>query len=146
MFRELNYIIINYSNKDMEYIDYICKVLEDKVQEIIDFFDLKDLGKKPFVTLFDSLELFRSECAKDNGVKVSTVPKWLCALKTKNGNIYTLCLEEYKKAKNHENKNIDDLIYSILHEFVHACHSKVKMDDRRTYSWLAEGLATTISH
>lgn len=146
MVRELNYMIINYSNNDLEYIDYICNELDKKSQEIVDFFDIKDFGKKVSVTLFDSLELFRSECAKVNRTLVSNVPEWVCGMKIPNGDIYTLCLEEYRKTKGHENKCIEDLVYLILHEFTHACHGKVKKDNQRGYAWLVEGLATTISH
>lgn len=146
MVRELNYMIINYSNNDLEYIDYICNELDKKSQEIVDFFDIKDFGKKVSVTLFDSLEVFRRKCAKVNRTSVSNVPEWVCGMKIPNGDIYTLCLDEYRKTKGHENKSIEDLVYLILHEFTHACHSKIKKDNQRGYAWLAEGLATTISH
>lgn len=88
-----------------------------------------------------NLEISMLEIQKN--VSVDEIPKWLCGVAHENF-VYTLCLEECVKTKGHEEHNLDDLKYLIVHEFTHCCHNKFK--NGSTYIWLAEGLSTTISH
>lgn len=145
---ELKYIILKYTEKDIEYIDLLKSEIEKRCQEIVDFFNIKDFGEKIEVKLFGTLEEFREFCEVKNKLcldEKGKLPEWVCGVSFK-GRIITLTLEEYRKTKSHEDKTIDDLILLILHEFTHSCHDKIIDRSKKLYKWLSEGLATTISH
>ena len=141
MQKKTKYMNIEYSDKDSMYINELISGLGNISQEIVDFFDIQEI--KVNVILFDSVEKFRK---KFREIFCYQCNDWTCGFVSKqNGNIiYTLSLEEYRKTKYHELHNIDDLIYLILHEFVHSCHNQYSKN--HLYVWLAEGLATYLSH
>lgn len=59
--KELNYIEIEYTEKDLEYIDELVEFLENASEEIVGFLKLKKFGKKAKIKLFSSLEAFRDK-------------------------------------------------------------------------------------
>lgn len=148
MINELEYMNIEYGKKDIEYIDsLICDV--DKIsKDIVAFFGIEYFGNKVEVKLYDNLKEFRELFVKLKYYEdIDKVPKWACGCAYKDMNtdiIATLSFMEYIKTKGHENDTINDLKYLVLHEFVHSCH--IKLTDEPTFTWLKEGLATTISH
>lgn len=142
--RELKYIVIEYSDKDLLYINDLCKYIEQSCEEIISFFDIKEFGKKVNIKLWDNLENFRRYYKKVGSSldEKGETCNWVCGFS--NGDIiHSLCLDEYKKTKFHENNTLQDLKFLVMHEFTHSCHSKI---NKPYYTWLAEGLATTITH
>ena len=147
MQKELKYLILNYTDKDLEYIDILIEKLDKITEEIVDFFNIDSFEKKISVKLNDSLDTFYKKYIK-TGYSLEqdgTVPKWVCGFVYRD-TVETLCLSEYRKTKSHENHNLDDLLYLILHEFTHSCHFKLNPNRTLKYKWLSEGLATTISH
>lgn len=142
--KELKYIIIEYSDKDLSYIDNLCEYIDQSCDEIISFLGISVFGEKVKVKLLDNLENFR-DIYKNKGYSLDKngyTPSWVCGFA--DGNIIdTLCLEEYKKTKSHKYDNLQDLKYLIMHEFTHSCNAKI---NKTYYSWLGEGLATTITH
>ena len=148
MIKELDYIVLEYSTKDLEYIDYLVGNITKLSKEIVDFFEIENFDKKIYVKLFSTLEEFRKECI-ENAKKLYNLDSyelkdWVSGMSFPKG-IYTLCLEEYRKTRSHNNANLDELLFLILHEFVHSCCWK-KYGNTKHYAWLSEGLATTISH
>lgn len=145
MIAELKHVEIEYTNKDVSYIEELIEYINNSSQEIIDFFSISSFGEKVKIKIWDDLTNFRNHCShcKNN----EKVPLWLCGLsysRDKINYIDVLTLEEYKKTDKHENNTLNDLKLLIMHEFVHACHKKNSKE--YTYIWLAEGLATTLSH
>ena len=137
MKKELDYLIIYYSDKDKVYIDYIVDKINNKSKEIVDFFDVK-VPIKSEVKLYDDLDKFR----KDYKIITKKDPKdWVCGLSYDN-KINSLTLEELKKTYNHENNTIEDLYKLILHEFVHSINN-IRCNNSEI--WLKEGLATYLS-
>ena len=139
MIKNLKYINIEYTDNDLEYIDYICYEIERKTEEIVNFFEINDFNEKVNIKLFDGIDNFRNfyketfkRDAKD----------YICGF-SKNNNVYTLSLDEYKKCYSHENSTIEDLIKLILHEFTHSVHSK--RNSNMNVIWLNEGAATYLS-
>lgn len=146
MRKVLKYLIINYTEKDLDYIEVMIDKIESISQEIMNFFELKKIQNKIEVNLNSELDIFRKKYL-ETGYYLSddnTVPKWICGFSFDN-KIETLTLKEYQKTYNHKNANINDLCYLILHEFCHACYDLVSTCDD-WYAWLNEGIATTISH
>jgi hypothetical protein len=150
MKKELTNMIINYTDKDLNYIEEIAKFVESKSKEIIAFFDIKRIEPKIKIYLYDSLTKFREKYIELglNLTDKSIVPLWVCGFTFNDTEIYTLCLEEYRKTRSHEKDNIGDLEHLILHEFVHSCYwYYIKNQSNYKYmAWLSEGIATTISH
>jgi hypothetical protein len=151
MKKELDYMIINYGKKDLSYIEELINFIDEKSQEIVNFFDLTEFGSKVEVTIHDDINKFRDYVKKIQNK--DSIPNWLCGLShsvvngkyTDSRYIEILSLEEYKKTSCHENDTLEDLKYLILHEFTHACHQKYN-HNQSVYLWLSEGAATTISH
>lgn len=142
MKKELAYMTIKYTKSDEKYIDGFISYLEQVSQEIIDFFNIDHLDNKISATLWDSLESFRDLYLKLNQDETK-VPDWVCGF-VHDRNVETLTLSEYRKTHGHENASIQGLMRLILHEFIHACHRSIS--SHKSYAWLSEGLATTISH
>ena len=139
MVKELKYIIIEYTDKDLEYIDDICKEIDSKSQEIIDFFEIDKFDNKVHVKIFDDIKDFREFYTNFYNEEPK---KWACGFAS-DYDVYTLSLSEYKKSYSHENATILDLIRLVLHEFTHVVHSK--RNDNLECKWLREGLATYLS-
>lgn len=150
MVKETKYIKINYTDKDRDYIDCLLEFIKKSEEEIVNFFDIKYFGEKVTLNLYDDLDNFRKNISIR--CKNNVVPDWLCGFSYLENNkfiINTLCLEEYKKTKGHENNNLDDLKYLIMHEFVHSCQQKYTnsvVSSSKAPIWLKEGMAIFISH
>ncbi len=144
--KQLKYVKLEYSDKDLAYINELTDRFAAASEEIVSFFGIEPFGRKVDVKLFDSLRDFRA-AMKAFGLptdKRGRIDPWICGL-AQDGAIYTLCLKEFRKAKGHRKETEEDLMRLILHEFVHECHRKAagKID---CYVWLSEGLATALSH
>lgn len=139
MIKELKYMVIEYSDKDLDYIDDICKIIDSKSKEIVDFFEISKLDNKVKVKLFSDIVEFRNF---HNQVFNKEPKNWVCGFALDNS-VYTLSLSEYKKCYSHENATISDLIKLILHEFTHAIH--IMRNKKCKYQWLGDGLATYLS-
>ena len=140
MIKNLKYMDIEYTISDLDYIEYISKIIDDECERIVKFFELDKYEDKTHVKLFNDLEEFRKYFKKVHGEEP---PKWACGF-ARDKDVYTLTLNEYKKTKSHENDNLSALIKLILHEFVHAVHER-RHKNVLVRKWLAEGAATYLS-
>ena len=139
MVKELKYIIIEYTDKDLEYIDDICKEIDSKSQEIIDFFEIGNIDNKVQVKIFDDIKDFREFYTNFYNEEPK---KWACGFAS-DYDVYTLSLSEYRKCYTHEKASISDLMKLIIHEFIHVAHAK--RNNNLDCKWLREGLATYLS-
>ena len=143
--KELKYIRLEYSGKDLEYIDELAGQIDLRSEEIVAFFGFENFGRKVGVRLSDSLKAFR-ETVKLFGMqtdKRGRIPPWVCGI-AHDGEIVTLCLKEFRKTKGHRKETVEGLIRLVLHEFVHACHRKAA-GEIACCVWLSEGMATALS-
>ena len=147
MVKELKYMLIEHTEKDLEFLKNYETMLDTISEEIVSFFKLENFGEKAKVKIFSSLEEFRSFCLeKQLGIdKNGQIPDWLCGV-TRNGMFIVPTYEEYIKTKGHGNHSVEDYAYLLLHEFVHICHIKKKKTSKLGYKWFTEGLATNLSH
>ena len=142
MIKELKHITLEYTEDDLEYLDYITEEIETISEEIVNFFEGLKLDKKVSVKLFNDMDKFREACLKYKRDK--TIPEWLTGLTHCDG-VYTLSLKELRKTKSPNNKTVDDLAHLILHEFTHACMNAYVDYDKKCM-WLSEGIACNLSH
>ena len=144
MINELKFLVLDYSKKDLPYINELCSYLEKNCASIVQFFDIKNFGEKVNVKLWDSLTEFRKYYeklfSKPNAPYV--IPKWVCGF-ANNNDVHTLTFSEFVKTKSNEDPTFDDLKKTVMHEFVHACQKKI--DKFGAYAWITEGLAVTLS-
>jgi hypothetical protein len=150
MKKELNNMIINYTAKDLNYIEEMSKIIESSSKEITNFFGIEKIEPKIEIYLYDSLDKFRKKYIElgYNLENDGTVPLWVSGFAYNEVEAHTLCLEEYRKTRSHENDDVSDLEQLILHEFVHGCYNYF-IGNKNNYNhiaWLSEGLATTLSH
>lgn len=142
MIKELKYIILEYTEDDLEYIDYISDYIDEHIEEILVFFDNLKMDKIT-VRLYDSLERlkehYKSICKRDKA------PEWLSGFAA-NNSVYTLSLKELHKSKGHENRTTEDLAKLILHEYAHVCYYTYNGDQEDGYIWLTEGISCGLSH
>lgn len=140
MVYETDYYILEYSNKDLEYIEELKNYIDTNILEVLDFFGLKEFDTKINIKLFGDLKEFRNAI---NKLTNKEVPDWLCGFSFSNDGkeyTYTLSLDNYKKTLSHENDELIDLKKLIMHEIVHACNKKYS-GDYNIPLWLKEGLA-----
>ena len=135
---ELNNFIIEY-DKEIDYIDIIISTLENKVKDILEFFELDKLSKKKRVVIYTDREKYKEYLTP----YVGTFREWMCA-DTYDGNINLLEINEARKCEEHKDMTIDEFTKCILHEFVHACQQEINSNSNGT-AWFWEALATNLS-
>lgn len=139
MKKVLKYIIFDYGEDSVNYIDSLTNNFDDLCDEIVKFFALENYGEKTTVILWDDLEKFRNFYNENFKRKC---PETTVGFQIVN-NINSLSFNQYIKTKGNENNSMDDFKRLILHEFVHAVHRKVS--DIYQLMWLVEGLSTSLS-
>lgn len=134
-----NYIV-DYDEKD-KYISDIIEYLDNKSNEILDFFELKELKRQRKIVIYNDIEKYKKHMGK-----YSKYYDYMCA-DTNDGNINTLSLEEAHKTKTHADMTIDDLKRVIAHEFVHICQQDCEIEPiEETIGWFWEALATNLGN
>lgn len=142
MLLKTDFLDINYTQKDESYIHEIVPILNDISWEIITFFSINPM--RVSVRLWDDLKDFRMYFYSLFNYECND---WTCGFAHYDNNNYyieTLSLDSYRKTKYHENHTVDDLIYLIMHEFVHSSHQVLTKNI--LYPWLKEGAACFLSH
>lgn len=148
MKKELKNFIIKYTEKDLDYIDYIVDECNKRSDSILEFFGLESVPFKIEIEIYSILDEFLDYCVEhcsyyDNK---ESIPGWLVGMCFKGKVIKTLCFEEYKKR--HKNEGINALSDLFLHEFTHAVTDMACSDDTNLGKypiWFIEGAATYLS-
>lgn len=140
MERILKHIRIEYTEKDLEYIDELCDYIDSETQGILDYLGLTEFGEPINVKLLATLEELRENY---KNITHMEAPEWL------SGNTYEdttleLTLEEYRKTQYHEDATVESLEALILHEFVHAVVFRI-LGRNIKVQWLSDGLACYLS-
>lgn len=140
MQKELEYLIINYTSNDEDYIKELLENLDTNCKNIVDWLGLTDFGSKPLITLFRSKEGFYQAILTKNPDE--KIYPWVCGYATKKDGkdvVWTLTLSELRKTQGHENDTLQNLEKLIIHEFTHICQFKVKYGANA--AWLHDGMA-----
>lgn len=135
---ELNDFIIEY-DREIDYIDIIISTLENKVKDILDFFELEKLSKKKRVIIYTDRDKYKEYLTP----YVGEFKEWMCA-DTYDGNINLLEINETRKSEEHKDMTIDEFTKCILHEFVHSCQQEINSNSNGI-AWFWEALATNLS-
>ena len=128
------------------------KVIDDiklkMMKEVMNFFKIDNMKKKVMIRIWDDKNEFKDAVCKLNGY--DDLPFWAVgsARNEKNEDICyidKLSLNETRKIDYHKDTTLTDFINSIVHEFVHICHTifcNYKYPDKY---WITEGIATYLS-
>lgn len=139
MQKELKYLIINYSEKDLPYIDGLVAFLEIRTAEIVKWFGMDDFGSKPVVTIFaGTKEFYQAILEYKPEEKINEWTAGYAFKKDGINTVYTLSIEGLLETA-HKNANIEELKKLIVHEFSHSCQQKIR--NSQTAIWLLEGMA-----
>ena len=137
---EKNNFIITYDEND-SYIPEVVDYLESRINDIMDFFELKSLSSKKKIIVFKDLEKY-----KEHIEQFFEYHDYMCA-DTNDGNINILSLEAAHKTKMYADMTLDNLKSVILHEFVHICQQEKEMEHiNDDVIWFWEGLATNLGN
>ena len=116
MQKELKYLEVNYSEKDLAYIDTLVKKLGIRCSKVVDWFDMKKFGPKTIVTLFPDIKSFHQALLDRN--PNTKVYDWTSGYTCKNnGNfiVDTLSLEGLHETS-HKDATYDDYENMLVHE------------------------------
>lgn len=136
MKKELTDITIHYHECDLTYIDEIIRKLDEKGNEIIQFFNLEHLENHLNIYLWNDIKQFEENVHPQHSYTIGKT-------NFKNHRIDILSYQEILKREGHDYDSIDSIPYLILHEFVHICH--LQYAGLEYGCWVSEALATTIS-
>jgi hypothetical protein len=129
---------------DYKSLNNISVEIKSRTEELIDFFEIKNLDLDIKIKLWDSIDEFRLY-TKNKFYK--DVPNWLCGWVETISNtkiIHTLTLNELNKCYSHHNDTNIDLDNIIIHEFVHILVKDLAR--KKVKKWLTEALAVTLSN
>ena len=130
---------IEYSEDD-KYIDAMLDAIEARSSSVVSFLGIENMPAIK-VIIKNNLEEFREDNAKAFGYSVEKLPDWACGFAT-NNLIEVLTYPLYIQTKGHKDATIDNIINTIIHEFVHSCHDQI---NENNLTWVAEGFATNLS-
>ena len=132
-----DFIII--CDKELDYMPEIISTLENRTENILNFFGLDKLSKKKNVIIYSDRNKYKEHML----CYVDEFKDWMCG-DTYGGDINLLVIDEAKKSKSHKNMTLDEFTKCILHEFVHSCEQEVNKTTE-AISWYWEALATNLS-
>lgn len=67
---------LEYTNKGKEYIDNVIQILNDKSEEVMNFFELKNLSRKVKIKFWDNVEEYRNFFNKSLKKYNKIMPDW----------------------------------------------------------------------
>lgn len=143
MKQELEYLIVNYSEKDLDYINELLEYLNANCEEIVKWFEIEDFGVKPVVTIFCGVKEFYQAILDYKPEE--KIYNWVAGYAFKKDGvniIYTLSIEGLLQTA-HKNANILELEKLIIHEFSHSCQQKI--NNASNAIWLLEGMAVFLA-
>ncbi len=143
-----NRIVIEYTEKDEEYIQDLINLLKTEIPNVNAFFGLKSLDNTLTIKIWDSIEDYRNFANS-----WMATPSWSVgfAQERKDGyKVHLLTYSERLKAESHSNDSIEQLTKTALHEYVHnACNCFRKrhpdFDWKYSPTWLNEGIALNLA-
>lgn len=135
---ETNYFIIE-SDEEILNINDIINYLETRLEEILNFFEIKSPKKKKII-FWNNLEEYIKHISNYTKYKDG-----MCA-DTFDKNINVLSLRETHKTKTHINMTEERFKENIAHEYVHTCQQDLETEESKTNSWFYEALATNLGN
>lgn len=126
---------------ELPYINEAVDYLEQKMKDVMDFFELDSLDKKINIVVWNDLEDYKKH------IEEYFEYKDYMRADTNDGNINLLSIEEAHKTHEHANMTKDELKSTILHEYVHICQQNSELEHiKNEIAWFWEALATNLGN
>lgn len=148
MEKEFDHAIFKYNLEDENLVFELNNYINENINEIYSFFELKDIISKATIIILSTKEEFDKEVRPlKKEYEEYGVPSWVIGFSLKD-KIYFLSLSDYKNTP-HKDK-IDLLAYkkTILHEYIHYIVGLYLFENKCSYPLRAlnEGIAQYLSH
>ena len=142
-------IIKNVKIDDQYFIKEQLYYIKTQMIYVMNFFDIKEISKPTFIEIFNNKDEFRKKAFSLS--KTKELPDWAVGISINGKNydanyILELSLVEQKKIDYHKDKTIEDFMKTIIHEFVHLCHTQYTNYIYPEDVWISEGIATYLSN
>lgn len=139
MIKESKYFEVEYTDNDIAYIDRMLEDIDAEAERILSFFNINNYNEKFHLILIPTKKEFSNTIRElihfeDDQYGIGFV---------KDRIMYCLSYLDYKSTY-YKDYNYDDFIKTIIHEFIHACHSYVKKG--MSIRCINEGLACYLSN
>ncbi len=144
---EYNHAIFKYSEEDSNLIKELNDYIDENIEEICDFFELKNRNNKAIIEIFHTKEKIDIEVSKAKEVDVSSIPNWLIGFSCSD-KIYFLSLRDYKSTPYKDKTDLEEYKKTILHEYIHYIVGLFSIENNCDYPHKAlnEGIAQYLSH
>ena len=148
MEKEFDHAIFKYNLEDENLVFELNNYINENINEIYSFFELKDIISKATIIILSTKEEFDKEVRPlKKEYEEYGVPSWVIGFSLKD-KIYFLSLSDYKNTP-HKDK-IDLLAYkkTILHEYIHYIVGLYLFENKCSYPLRAlnAGIAQYLSH
>ena len=140
MVKKTQFFSIEYDECSTDFVDNVTSVLEENLQRIMNFFELKTISSEVTIRIYSDFDEWKSFYESASGQQYQDYIVGCAA----NNIISVLAFDQYKKSNVHKNDSLEDFEKIIVHEFVHICHNQL---DIKEYSFIiGEGLATYLAN
>lgn len=126
MIREIDNVIIEYSDIDSYYIDKLIDVFKSKYNTIVDFFRLGNNNSRVGIKIWNDLEEYKKNLLnawEKQGIDREYQDNFIA--NTEDGNINMLSFELVRKISDFKSYSMEEFCNNVCHEFVHLCQQKV---------------------
>lgn len=153
MQKECESAVFYYGDEDQNIVNEVSQYLDNNVDKIWEFFEIKKPIKKVKILIYKNKSEFDEAYKLDNDLSSDyQVPKWVVGTGTKNGSISLLSLNGYEgtaHAFNQDEYNLALLKFKkrVVHEYVHFANMQFNKEHNCWYTakFLVEGIAILLS-
>ena len=144
---EYNHAIFKYSEEDSSLIKELNDYIDENIEEIYDFFELKNRKDKAIIEIMPTKDAIDIAVSKAKEVDVSSIPNWLIGFSCSD-KIYFLSLRDYKSTPYKDKTDLEEYKKTILHEYIHYIVGLFSIENKCDYPHKAlnEGIAQYLSH
>ena len=148
MEKEFNHAIFKYNLEDENLVFELNNYINENINEIYSFFELKDITSKATIIILPTKEEFDKEVRPlKKEYEEYGVPSWVIGFSIKD-KIYFLSLRDYKNTPHKDKTDLLAYKKTILHEYIHYIVGLYLFENKCSYPLRAlnEGIAQYLSH
>ena len=144
---EYDHAIFKYTNEDSNLVKELNDYIDENIDEVYDFFELKNRNNKAIIEIFPTKEKIDIAVSKAKEVDASSIPNWLIGFSCSD-KIYFLSLRDYKSTPYKDKTDLLEYKKTILHEYIHYIVGLYLLENKCSYPIRAlnEGIAQYLSH
>ncbi len=139
-------IEIEYGEKSLPYIEEVITYFNGNYLYVMDFFELKSIGKPVKIILNDDYETFKRQLANTyyDG-DISKIRPYYNGYAVNEANSKIAIINYMSLPENYQSNSLEDLEKGIIHEFSHICCDAMTNYNYDDTYWVYEGVATFLA-